>query len=100
MLWQPPWTNRGQDDIKRDVQTRNMAVDTKAPGHTRTLTQPLTSISPSDGLQQFKKDAAARVGDEASSDEVGMCGDASVFSNTENMNDSEVSMPAPSQHSD
>jgi hypothetical protein len=100
MSWQPPWTNRGQADIKQDVRNRSMAIDKKAPGHTRTLAQPFTATNPSDVLRQFTKDAAARVGDELSSDECSVRDEASVGSHTESIAASEILKLASSQHSD
>lgn len=72
MSWQPPWTNRGQDDIKRDVRNRSTAIRHDRPGHDRSLVNPMAAVDTGDALRQFKKDAAARVGEDDSCDEASM----------------------------
>ena len=97
MSRQPPWTNRGQDDVRRDVRNRSATIHPTQTGRIRLLTQPFAAASPADALLQFKRDAAAHVGEEASRDEANMHEEAPVASKTESVSDSEVSQPASSQ---
>jgi hypothetical protein len=90
MSWQPPWTKGGQNDIKRDVRNRSANIHPTQVGRIRSLTQPPSTTNPVDALRQFKKDAAARVGDEPSGDECSMRDDASVGSDTESIAATEI----------
>ena len=60
MSWKPPWTHRGQEDIRTDVRNRSATIHPRQPGHDRALVQKSTEADPVDELRQFKQDAAAR----------------------------------------
>lgn len=51
MSWKPPWTNCGQDNIKRDVRNPIAIIHPIQTGRTLSLTQPFTSTNPVDALR-------------------------------------------------
>ena len=85
MSWKPPWTHRGQEDIRTDVRNRSATIHPRRPGHDRSLAQKSTQADPVDELRQFKQGAAARGSKDDPSDEARSCAPSPCMSDTESL---------------
>ena len=92
MSWQPPWTQRGQDNIQKDVRTRSTAIHKSRPGSTRNLVAEPAEVAPDDAFGQFQQ-AAVINAKEPSRDDDERSHDAPFeLSETESLNESERSL--------
>ena len=93
MSWKPPWTNRGQEEIKTDVRNRSATIHKRQPGHVRALISAVGTTDSSDDFRQHQEAVASGSEAEDVDDDVQKQNVSPVFSDTESLVESARSQP-------